>query len=66
MDILNYVLYLVITCMIIVPFICFTVNVSCDIYFKHKAKFMGAMAGGFAKAVEEAVKKMKEQKNDLS
>ena len=64
MDILSYILNLVITCMIIVPFVCFAVNVSCDIYFKHKAKFMGAMAGGLAKALDEALKKMKEKKDD--
>lgn len=66
MDILNYILILVITCMIILPFIGFAVSISCDIYFKHKAKFMAAMANGFAKAAEEAVKKIKEKKNDPS
>ena len=66
MDILNWVLYLAITCMIVVPFIGFAVSVSCDIYFKHKAKFMGAMAGGLAKAVEEAAQKIKVMKNDPS
>jgi hypothetical protein len=52
--------------MIIVPFICFAVSISCDIYFKHKTKFVGIMAGRLANAVEEAVKKMEEQKNDPS
>ena len=66
MDILNYVLTLVITCMIVVPFIAFAVSLSCGIYFKHKAKFMGAMANGMAKGLNEALKKMKEKKNDPS
>lgn len=66
MDILNYILNLVITCMIIVPFICFAVNVSCGIYFKHKARFMGGMAGGLAKTLDEFLKKAKEHKDDPS
>jgi len=66
MDILNWVLYLVITCMIIVPFIGFAVSICCDIYFKHKARFISGMANGMAKGLEEALKKMKEKKNDPS
>lgn len=64
MELLNYILNLVITCMIIVPFIGFAVSISCDIYFKRKAQFMSGMAAGLAKALEETLKKMKEKKND--
>lgn len=66
MDILNWVLYLVITCMIVVPFIGFTMSIVCDIYFKHKMKFIAGMVNGMAKGLDEALKKMKEKKNDPS
>ena len=63
MDVLKYILILVITCMISVPFLSFLFSWCCSIYFTRKMKFVAQVTEGLAKAVTVFSEKM-EKKDD--
>ncbi len=67
MDILNYVLVLVITCMILVPALSFLFSWCCSIYFTRMTKYVADIAGALAKIVNGmTITAKKEQNNDPS
>ena len=63
MAVINYVLYLVITLMVLYPFVLFTSASVFTLYYKNKEQHLAKMAAAFCKAAEAAVKKIKENEN---
>lgn len=61
MTVLNYFLYLVITLLVLSPFLLFMVSSIIAAYFTYKEKYTVKMFANGAKAVDEAMKKMKEK-----
>lgn len=66
MDILNYIVKLVITLMIVVPFLSFLFSWCCSIYYTRKTKYTADIAAGVAKVLSETVEKIQVKTNDPS
>lgn len=64
MTILNYFLYLVITLMILCPFVIFTTTSIMSAYYKFKLNCAAGMADSYGKAMMNTAKKMKEKENE--
>ena len=64
MNVLMHILYLILICMILLPFVGMAVGISTDIYFKNKTKFITHIAAGLAKGLEEYSKNAKGNHND--
>lgn len=63
MAILNYFLYLVITLLLLCPFIIWTTTSIMSAYYKFKLNCAANMADSYGKAMLDAAKKMKEKEN---
>ena len=61
MDTLTYFLYLVITLLVLCPFIIWTVTAIMTEYFKLRLNCTAHMADSYSKAMLDAAKKMKEK-----
>lgn len=64
MDILNYFLYLVITLLLLCPFIVWTTTSIMTAYYKTRMEYAAKMAEGYGNAMINAAKKMKEKENE--
>lgn len=61
---LNYLLYLVITLMVVFPFVVITATAVMSAYFKLKSNHTVELAKSYAKAALDAATKMKEKEKE--